>query len=58
MTQYEEDWHYFGKLLKAVDGKFKSERMQEVVKREIKRLEKKAKLLPESEQKKIFAMKG
>ena len=58
MTQYDKDWAYFGKLLKAVEGKSKSEDVQKYVKGKIKRLEKKAKLLPESEQKKIFAMNG
>ena len=58
VTQKEKDWLWFGKILKALEGKAKSERVQEIVEKEIKRLEKKAKLLPESEQKKIFAMKG
>ena len=58
ITKKDNDWDWFGKLLKAVEGKAKSERVQEFVDKDIKRLEKKAKLLPESEQKKIFAMKG
>lgn len=58
ITKKDEDWLWFGKLLKAVEGKAKSERVQEFVEKDIKRLEKKVKLLPESEQKKIFAMKG
>ena len=37
----DEDWELFGTLLKTVEGKSKSERIQEFVKKENKRLERK-----------------
>lgn len=37
----DDDWELFGTLLKTVEGKSKSERIQEFVKKENKRLERK-----------------
>ena len=41
ITKNDDDWKEFGTLLKMLEGKDKSERVRELVERDIKRLRKK-----------------